>query len=214
MQADDIDVAGYAHDISNALNGFFGNLYLAMQYCQDEKVKARLHKIAISGEMIKSLVINMRSDYDSFYTKKQKPSITLVNVTYLIKGIVSDLDDSFPHVQARFFDSPIIMTDIPKEDISRIAMNLVLNACQAVKMSFGRVMVSLEDKGSNFALLVSDTGIGPSAEVKNILTGIYDPTNEYLGTSVVASKVAKHSGSVTVDGSKISVILPKKTSLQ
>ena len=105
--------------------------------------------------------------------------------------------------------------------LERVVMNLVSNAIKFTPDG-GRVTVSLDPTGDGAALVVSDTGMGISAEdQQHLFTRFFRSTaateqaiqGTGLGLSIVHSIVTQHGGAVSVDsvpgrGTTVTVLLP------
>jgi signal transduction histidine kinase len=103
-----------------------------------------------------------------------------------------------------------------RSQIMQLAINLVLNAIQALPTTGGTIRVTTRDNGDLVTLMIEDSGPGVPPELRARIFEAY-VTTKATGTGVglaLADQIAKsHGGSITVDrspdlgGARFSVVL-------
>jgi signal transduction histidine kinase len=211
--------AGVAHEINEPLANILGfsqilldDINLSEQTTKDiRKIEsASLH----AREVVKKLL---------FFSRQMPQNKTLVNINQVI-------NDTFFFLESRCvkegikvlkkFDSeiPEIMAD--SSQIQQIVINLVVNAVQA--MSNGDTLsLSTHYENGNLSLIVEDTGVGMSEDVKKQLFVPFFTTKDVnegtgLGLPVVHGIVTSHAGSIDVysevgKGTRFEIKLPVDT---
>ncbi|MEK0320536.1 MAG: ATP-binding protein [Nitrosopumilus sp.] len=114
-----------------------------------------------------------------------------------------------------------------KQRISQVLNNLLTNSMDFCPKSNGKINISLQSLGKNAEIIVEDNGIGMSEEqISKVGTKFYQAdssmTREYggtgLGFSIIYGIVEGHGGTIKIEskigkGTKVHIILPKKSSL-
>jgi len=125
------------------------------------------------------------------------------------------------HLKLSLIGNPILLADPNEMEI--IFNNLISNAVKYNKDG-GMVMATIEDRGKDIVIKVSDTGIGilkadleqifeDFVRIKNSQTK--EITGSGLGLSITKKMVAQYNGTIAVDsisgeGSTFTIILPRQ----
>ena len=222
---------GIAHDFNNLLVGILGNVEMALDADLPPEVRESLDGIRSAGGRAADLVRQMLA-YSGRTTVALRPidiAETLRVAAPLMRAAVShriefdlDLRRGLPPVKA------------DPAQVRQVAMNLIVNAAEALGEKTGTVRVSLQtvDAGPRFfvgacltedlepgpyvALEISDDGPGIADDIR---PKIFDPffttkfTGRGLGLPVVLGIVRAHHGSIRIrtspgHGTSVTVYLP------
>ena len=222
---------GIAHDFNNILQAIIGYTELALDNTQDGSLQNRqlgevLKASQRASELVKHiLTFSRKTQHD----KKQMPLSPILkeSLSFIRASVGRNIDirkNIFPDLHLVNGDST---------QIHQIIMNLVTNACHAMKNSGGLLEVTLNDvcvdksfvktrpgmhPGTYQKLTVSDTGHGIPPQIIGQIFDPYFTTKEPgqgtgLGLSVVDSIVRDHGGIITVrsapqKGTTFEVYLP------
>ncbi|MBM4156245.1 MAG: PAS domain S-box protein [Lentisphaerae bacterium] len=222
---------GIAHDFNNLLVGILGNVEMALDADLPPEVRESLAGVRSAGTRAADLVRQMLA-YSGRTTVALRPidaAETLRASAPLMRAAIShrivldlDLPRGLPPVQA------------DPAQLRQIAMNLIVNAAEAIGEKTGTVRVGMEavdagpgffagacpsgdlDPGPYVALQVSDDGPGIPDDV---VPKIFDPffttkfTGRGLGLPVVQGIVRAHRGAIRIrtasgHGTTVIVYLP------
>jgi two-component system sensor histidine kinase AtoS len=209
-------VASVAHEIRNPV---FAITSLA-QVLRDEDPVARDPELSIIVDKIREEAVRVsRLVEDLLAFGRERPlSLRDVDVVHEIEGLVADLRDVLPRVEAdvpvpvrlRVADelraSPRRETD--PDALRSIVMNVVRNARRAVaervsrKGGDGEVLVSLSTTPRMLVVEVVDDGVGIDPDdLPRIFEAFFskDPKGTGLGLAIVRKLVDQLAGRITVD---------------
>jgi two-component system, NtrC family, sensor kinase len=210
--------AGIAHELNEPLGRILGFAQLikkngGLSEQQDSDIDRIIKASLYTREIIKKLMIfsrQMPRQINSVNLNRIVSNILyFIDVRYQSRGItiVEQLDEHLPDIQA---DSV---------QLSQVLVNLITNAIHAME-SGGKIKVATKHKNGQVSLIVSDTGIGMSHEVKKRIFEPFFTTKPVgqgtgLGLSVVQGIIEEHKGKILVNsvqgkGSKFEIILPLK----
>ena len=215
--------SGIAHDINNALTPIFGiaDLLLTRQDW-DEETRMQLEMIATSSSDIAATVARLRE----FYRKQDSPdTLQPVLVADLVQKTIS-------LTQPRWRDMPQergvvieVDTEIPEDlpcvagiegELREALTNLILNAVDAMPEG-GKLRVCARAEDARVALVVEDTGVGMTEEVRQRCLEPFFSTKEGRGTgmglSVVYGIVNRLRGDIEIltapgKGTTFTLLLP------
>jgi two-component system NtrC family sensor kinase len=212
--------AGVAHEINEPLGNILGFAQLVSscaeltpQTAQDiEKIKnASLH----AREIVKKLLIFAHQ----MPTKKTKVNLNQIVEEGLYFFESRCAKEGIELVRLLSPDQPEISVD--PAQLHQVLVNLVVNAIQAMPGG-GRLTIKTMSDEHYVSLVVEDTGIGMSEEVKRQIFMPFFTTKEVgegtgLGLSVVHGIVSSHKGFINVEskvgsGSRFEIRLPVTTS--
>ena len=224
---------GIAHDFNNILAIIMG--YSALIKMDYETAEENIPQIEKAAERAAALCRQMLA-----YAGKATLTQTQVNMWMLVDEMVNMLKTTIPQnvvIKAELStDIPFIMGDASQ--IRQIAMNLIINASEAIGKEQGEIKVLLtkatvttgqSDKDYHgkvippsvyVCLEVTDTGCGMDEETKwRIFEPFYTTkfTGRGLGMSAVLGIIQAHNGSLQLfseqgKGTTFKVYLPVKTS--
>ena len=155
----------------------------------------------------------------SDFSKMPKPELERIDAKDVIERVralyLKSAEDAKVDLEVKVAGAPMqLMAD--SELLHRALSNLVLNALDAMPGG-GKLTLSVEPKGSNVELRVSDTGEGLTPEECERLFTPYYTTKQHgtgLGLAIVQSVVADHEGAIAVEsrsggGASFIITLPK-----
>ncbi len=209
--------AGIAHELNDPLGSILGFSQLAIKSKNlpkevEEDIKKIINSSLHAREIVRKLL---------FFSKQEKNKSVQININDLIKNgyfflesrcakesieIVKVLDPNLPNIN---FD-PI--------HVNQIIVNLFVNAMQAMPNG-GKLLIRTILHNNKISLVIADTGIGMSEDVKKHIFEPFFTTKQEMGTglglAVVHSIVKSYKGSINVEselgkGSKFEVIIPVK----
>ena len=207
-----------AHEINEPLGNILGFAQLAKK-CPDlpEQAEQDLNKIIAASlqarEVIKKLML---------FARQKQPEKTKVNLNNVINEGLSFLEfrctkEGIELVRLLSPDIPEIIAD--PSQLHQVLVNLVVNALQAMPEG-GKITIRTMTGDNYVSLIVEDTGIGMSDEVKKQMFIPFFTTKDVgqgtgIGLSVVHGIVTSHGGSIKVEsdigkGTRFEIKLPIK----
>jgi PAS domain S-box-containing protein len=207
---------GVAHDFNNLLMGILGNASLALDSLNDaEKTGLLLEDVVRASERAAELTRQLLA-----YAGKGRFVAGPIDLSSLIDELVPLIHSSIPRKVRLTLD---LQRDLPaihadKTQIEQLAMNLIINAGEAIQAESGSVIVSTgvrkvsteemgaflsehKEEGNYVVLEVRDTGCGMDEET---LKRIFDPffTTKFLGRGLGLSAalgiVRGHQGALKI----------------
>jgi PAS domain S-box-containing protein len=223
---------GIAHDFNNLLTGILGYASLVQaDLAEDCRARAGLREIELAARRATELTRQLLA-----YSGRGKFVVQPLDLGELVQEMGELLRVSIPKkVRLEFALAPgLPAVEADGAQVRQIAMNLLLNAAEAIGDQAGVIVVRtglracdraylqsgvLHDElpeGDYVFLEVQDTGCGMSAEVR---ARIFDPffstkfTGRGLGLAAALGAVRSHRGSIQVDsapgrGSTFRVLFP------
>jgi len=231
LQAIGTLAGGVAHDFGNVLGAVAGNAHLARsELPETHPAVAYLSEIDRAAQRARHLVQRILT-----FGRPHEHTLQPILLTPVLEEVIRLLRSTLPsHVELKFHstaDLPAVRAD--ESQIHQVALNLVTNACHALKDRHGRIDVELTScrvdstlserhrdlsPGSYVRLSVTDNGIGMTDET---LQRMYEPfyttkppgEGTGLGLPVVYGIVRGHGGAIVVEtavnrGSTFQVYLP------
>ncbi len=214
--------AGVAHELNEPLNTILGfaqliqkNENMPEQAVRDVQkiVEASLHARTIIRELL-------------IFARQAAPSRGRVNLNRIIEDELSLFESLCCKscVELRRIlapDLPEIMAN--KSQMLQVISNLMINSLQAMPEG-GAITLTTSFNNGEVSLIVEDTGIGMSEEVKNNIFLPFFTTKDVdqgtgLGLAVVHGIVASHSGRIAVEsapgkGARFVLTFPYSTSAE
>ena len=222
--------SGIAHEIKNPLN-FINNfsklskeliseLKEALQKEQSPSketwsfieellrdIQSNMEKISTHGERANEIIMGM---LEHSRGKSGHPELVDINKsmdTYSNLAFHSQrsLNSSFNTVFEKDYDKSLQPILAIPQDISRIILNIITNACDAVKENQNNVIQLKTRKEGNYVkMIIRDNGSGIPADIKEKIFNPFFTTKATgqgtgLGLSLVHDIVTKHGGTVTVE---------------
>ena len=226
---------GLAHDFNNLLAGILGNAdLLAMQMPRESEMTSNVGAIILGAQRAADLVSKMLA-----YAGERHGASETVNLDAIVREMLDLLEASVTrHCELRYEGEPVFIFADPVQ-MRQVAMNLIINAAEAVDERAGAVIVtvgidnlSAHDLGTihfgdnaapgAYAVLeVRDNGPGiDETTLERIFTPFYTtkPAGHGLGLAAVQGIVRGHRGALHVDtwpgeGARFRVWLPLAESL-
>ncbi len=206
---------GIAHDFNNIMTIILGYCYMASKYLSSEQdFKESFQKVEAAANRASDLCRQMMTYAGNHPTELEK--IMLVQqVDEVVNMLQSTLKKNVTIELGLSKNVPIIIGD--NSQIQQIAMNLVINAAEAIGEDNGTIKVSVSKTvveagktmtdafgtvippGSYACLEVTDTGCGMGKETqKRIFEPFYTTkfTGRGLGMSAIRGIVKSHSGAL------------------
>jgi signal transduction histidine kinase len=221
---------GLAHDFNNLLAGIVGNAdLLALQIPPSSGMGSHIGAIILGAQRAADLVAKMLA-----YAGERHGSMEMIDLDALIIEMLDLLRASAArHCTLQYHGDPAVIVGDATQ-IRQVAMNLIINAAEAVDENTGTVLVSTgterlsawkladmtfggdAEPGTYAFLEVRDNGPGMDAET---LSRIFNPffttkhSGHGLGLAAVQGIVRGHRGALHVDstpgkGSKFGVWFP------
>jgi signal transduction histidine kinase len=209
--------AGIAHELNEPLGSILGFAQLIkktgdlndQQNIDIERiVKASLY----TREIIKKLMI---------FSRQMPRQISSVNMNEIIDNILYFIDVRFQSRGTRIvkhLDPNLKNIQADEVQMSQVLVNLITNAIQAMPEG-GEVTIVTKNKDKHVSMIVKDTGIGMTKQVKDKIFEPFFTTKAVgqgtgLGLSVVQGIIDSHKGKISVTshpgkGSKFEIILPR-----
>lgn len=225
---------GIAHDFNNLLVGILGNAGLALpQLPPESPARETIGQIEIASLRATDLIKQMLA-----YSGKCRFVIQRLNLNALVEEMAHLLKVSIAkHVVLKYdFANDLPAVEADATQIRQVAMNLVVNASEAIGDKSGTITISTGAIGANRAYLtetylaqdlpgregnyvyleVADNGCGMDPDTQ---TKIFDPffttkfTGRGLGLAAVLGIVRGHKGSLRVHskpghGTTFRILLP------
>jgi two-component system, cell cycle sensor histidine kinase and response regulator CckA len=223
---------GAAHDLNNLLTGLLGYTELARLDAGDSAmVDASLENIERICLRASELTQHLLA-----YAGRTRLAVRKVDLNLVVSDVIGELRGSLLRtvpIALNLPDKASLISGDPGH-LHQIALNLVVNAAEALAGSDGSISISIETRfvaampatatatgvdmpaGRYVVLEVADTGVGMDAETRS---RIFEPffstkfTGRGLGLAAVIGNVRAHGGTILVDstpgaGTRFSVILP------
>ncbi|MFN3757571.1 MAG: sensor histidine kinase [Algoriphagus aquaeductus] len=245
--------AGIAHEIKNPLN-FINNFSELSQDFLDEideelqkiphssevenimdllgDVKSNLGKIRHHGSradgIVKSMLMHSRGGTGS----KDPTDLNALVKEYsnlAFHGMRANPNPINVDIQLEL-EEPLDKVELNSEDFSRVILNLVKNAFDAMREKIAaengdykaKVIIRTKDCGENVLIEVEDNGPGVPDEIKDKLLMPFFTTKKGtegtgLGLSITNDIIKSHEGTLTIDSkvgefTRFSIMIPKKKS--
>jgi signal transduction histidine kinase len=210
--------AGIAHELNEPLGRVLGFAQLikkagSLNEQQEEDLERIIKASLYSREIIKKLMI---------FSRQMPQQITKVNLNAIVHNILYFIDVRFQSrgitvIKQLEPNLPEMMAD--EVQMSQVLVNLITNAVYAMPGG-GSIYVITKSTATNVKLVVKDTGVGMTTEVKDRIFEPFFTTKEVgqgtgLGLSVVQGIVDSHNGQIIVNtspgkGTKFEIQLPLK----
>ena len=212
--------AGVAHEINEPLSSILGFAQLARKSAKlpgqvgedmEKIVTASLH----AREVIKKLML---------FARQTPPMKTQVNLNQVIEEGLYFLESRFARAGielVRFLSPDVPEITADPGQITQVLVNLAVNSLQAMPDG-GKLTIMTQVTDDHVRLVVKDTGIGMSEEVKSQIFLPFFTTKEIsegtgLGLAVVHGIVTSHHGSIKVEsavgsGTQFEIHLPIRVS--
>ena len=172
-------------------------------------IQSNMEKISSHGERANEIITGM---LEHSRGKSGRPELVDINKsmdTYSNLAFHSQrsLDSSFNAVFEKDYDKSLQPILANPQDISRIILNIITNACDAVKEKQNQnnvIQLKTQKEGNQVKMIIQDNGSGLPVSIKEKIFNPFFTTKATgqgtgLGLSLVHDIVTKHSGTVTVE---------------
>lgn len=188
------------HDLRTPMNNIYGFVDL-MQEEEDQNVRQEYAEIIINQIKILN---NMTKDILDF----AKGKTTILPVKHAVDKLLDDFTKVFkPDVEKKGFKfesacNAQAMIYIDPEKITRVFMNIMKNAIEAMGEG-GKFSITANQVNGEIEFLLSDTGEGIPAEIRNKLFDSFVTSGKKggtgLGLAIVKKLIDQHKGRIEVD---------------
>lgn len=188
------------HDLRTPMNNIYGFVDL-MQEEEDQNVRQEYAEIIINQIKILN---NMTKDILDF----AKGKTTILPVKHAVDKLLDDFTKVFkPDVEKKGFKfesacNAQAMIYIDPEKITRVFMNIMKNAIEAMGEG-GKFSITANQINSEIEFLLSDTGEGIPAEIRDKLFDSFVTSGKKggtgLGLAIVKKLIDQHKGRIEVD---------------
>jgi len=208
--------AGIAHELNEPLGRILGFAQLIkksgqLDAQQSEDLERIIKASLFSREIIKKLMI---------FSRQMPQQLVRSNLNKIITEILYFIDVRFQsrgiQIQTRLDPSlPDFLAD--EVQMSQVIVNLITNSIHAMPQG-GDILLQTKSKKSSVSLIVQDTGVGMSGEVKRKIFEPFFTTKPVgqgtgLGLSVVQGIVDAHHGKIKLEsnpgkGTRVEIEFP------
>jgi signal transduction histidine kinase len=188
------------HDLRTPMSNIYGFVDL-MQEEEDQNVRQEYAEIIIKQIQILN---NMTKDILDF----AKGKTTILPVKHAVDKLLDDFTKVFkPDVEKKGFKfesacNAQAMIYIDPEKITRVFMNIMKNAVEAMD-SGGKFSITANQINGEIEFLLSDTGKGIPAEIRDKLFDSFVTSGKKggtgLGLAIVKKLIDQHKGRIEVD---------------
>jgi signal transduction histidine kinase len=207
---------GLAHDFNNLLAGIVGNAdLLSLKLAPSSEMGNNVGAILLGAQRAADLVDKMLA-----YAGERHGSTSRIDLDHLVRDLLDLLQASAARHCTLHYEGTPAFVDADSTQIRQVAMNLIINAAEAVDETAGEVRIRIgierlsvrqltdmdaapDASPGTFAYLeVRDNGHGMDAETKQ---RIFNPffttkaTGHGLGLAAVQGIVRGHRGALRVD---------------
>lgn len=200
--------SGIAHEFNNILGAVIGHVSLALEKKDPKEMESALEIALMASERACGIVSRLQD-----FAKNKGENFSKVNVNDAINNVLRLVQKGFinNNIKIKTILQPdmIIMGDQPQ--IEQVILNLLINAKQAIPKG-GLIEIDTKIDNANVVVLVKDTGIGISEELRGRIfepffttKGVVGMGKEYgaqdtegtgLGLSVSHGIIDNHGGTI------------------
>ena len=205
-----------AHELNNPLYGIMNTLELLKVEIPDTSKRRRLLDMSLSEIVRLSVMLkNMLT-----FSRPEEEARKDVDMNSFLEGILMLLEKQLKETDIRLvteYDEKLPAAKVSPNQMRQVLLNIVKNAIEAMPRG-GTLTISTRKENGRLRILVRDTGIGMSEEVKQKIFEAFFTTKEQvrgvgLGLSVCYGIVQGHGGEIQVEsapekGSTFLIILP------
>jgi nitrogen-specific signal transduction histidine kinase len=208
-------VSVVAHEVKNSMTCVLGLLSLLKDdVCRDAKSLGLVRKAVCAAEELDAFVSDLL-----LYSKPAAPRFERVDLVSVVDCVAQCLEGKVLRDKnvtvTRAFSVERLDVEADPRQIHRVAMNLLLNACQAVRDE-GNVCLSVTRDGHCAVVEVRDDGCGIPTEAMGRLFEPFFTTKvsgSGLGLPIARNLVMAHRGSIGVksvpgSGTSVTVRIP------
>ena len=208
-------VSGMAHEIGTPMNVILGRAEYLMRKSSEEVTKKGLATIVAQVERITKIMNQLLS-----FARRRPTERRLLDLAGVVHDILDVMQEKIGRRGIKVetaLESGVHKVWADRDQMGQVVLNLVMNAIQAMPNG-GTLEVSLESKGSQVTLSVTDTGCGiPKENILKLFTPFFT-TKEVgegtgLGLTVTHGIIQEHDGAIFVKselgkGATFTIVLP------
>ena len=208
-------VSGMAHEIGTPMNVILGRAEYLMRKSSEEVTKKGLATIVAQVERITKIMNQLLS-----FARRRPTERCLLDLAGVVHDILDVMQEKIGRRGIKVetaLESGVHKVWADRDQMGQVVLNLVMNAIQAMPNG-GTLEVSLESKGSQVTLSVTDTGCGiPKENILKLFTPFFT-TKEVgegtgLGLTVTHGIIQEHDGAIFVKselgkGATFTIVLP------
>jgi signal transduction histidine kinase len=208
--------AGIAHELNEPLGSILGFAQLTKKsQGLPENISKDIDKIIKSALFARDIIRKLLS-----FSKEMPPQLKEVNLNKIVLEGLYFLEsrcqkNSIELIRNLKNDLPHILAD--EFQINQVLINLVVNAIQAMPNG-GKLTISTDNSVDYVYLIVEDTGIGMSEEIRKKIFLPFFSTKSInegtgLGLTVCYGIISSHNGTINVEstlgkGSRFEIKIP------
>lgn len=227
-------VLGSIQNLMNDLKKFRAFLFELMEEDADDEISSeiadRIQALGNHGEIVEEgarRITRIVRDLGNFSRKGDE--IETVDLTVNLISTINLVRAKYKQYIALSceFETPINISCYPSQ-LNQVFMNLVVNACQAIRIhqnntesrELGQLVIHAEEKDDFYAIHFSDNGCGiPEDKIEHIFEAFFTTKKAGVGTglglAISRNIIADHGGELNVtskvgEGTTFTVSLPKK----
>src|SRR2546428_328280 len=198
--------SGVAHDFNNTLAGILGRAELMLRRAKDPEIKRGLEIIVQAAsdgaKTVKRIqdFARQRRDHDFVPVAVDQLLIDINEITRPRWKDRAQSGNVHINLNLQINSAASVMGDA--SELREVLVNMVFNAVDAMPEG-GRLTLAAEERDGSVEILVSDTGIGMSAEVRS---RVFDPffttkgnAGMGLGLAVCYGIIQRHEGGIEVE---------------
>ncbi len=207
--------SGMAHEIGTPMNVILGRAEYLMRKSSEEVTKKGLATIVAQVERITKIMNQLLS-----FARRRPTERRLLDLAGVVHDILDVMQEKIGRRGIKIetvLKSGVHKVRADRDQMGQVVLNLVMNAIQAMPNG-GTLRVSLESKGSQVTLSVTDTGCGiPKENILKLFTPFFT-TKEVgegtgLGLTVTHGIIQEHDGTIFVKselgkGATFTMVLP------
>ncbi|HME46142.1 MAG TPA: PAS domain S-box protein [Syntrophorhabdales bacterium] len=205
-----------AHELNNPLYGIMNTLELLKAEIPETSKRRKLLDMSLSEVARLSLMLkNMLT-----FSRPEEEARKEVSINSFLEGILMLMEKQFKELDIKFtadFDETMPMIKVSPGQIRQVLLNIVKNAMEAMPYG-GTLSVATKSEDNLVKIIISDTGIGMSDDVREKIFDAFFTTKEQvrgvgLGLSVCYGIIQDHRGTIEVEseagkGSTFIIVLP------
>jgi two-component system, sporulation sensor kinase E len=215
--------SGVAHDFNNALAVILGNAQLLLYSAQDEETRESLRTIE---KVVRESALTVRR-LQEFTSYKIQQELLRIDVNGIIRDVLEITRPKWRDEAQKNgiqIETVFVVGEVPTvvgdgSEIREVLASIVFNAIEAMPQG-GRIEIKTFCKEGNAHVLVSDTGVGMTEEVRK---RVFEPffttkpfTNSGLGLSMSYGIIKRHGGDIEVrseagKGTTFLIVLPQES---
>ncbi len=216
--------SGVAHDFNNILSIILGNtelLVMEIEILNPEQIKKQL-KVIETSALDAAKIVRRMQEFTRIRADKEYLKVDINEIVEEMKEMSKPRwKDQAQGKGINIELIPILEKDLPHimgnpSELREVLTNMIFNSIDAMPEG-GKILIETKSVDKEVHILVTDTGIGISKELRR---RIFDPffttkgvVSDGLGLSIAFSIISRHGGRIEVEseegkGTTFTIILP------